>query len=549
MTAHRNPLERGRAAYDRRQWPDAYALLAEADAARPLGGEDLERMSIAAHLLGREEDSIALLERRHHEALAAGDPRAALRAAFWLVSIVMQRGEPERAGGWAARAHRLIEDCPDDCVEQGYVAVLTALQAVGAGDWAAARDHFERGVAAGVQHHDADLETLARHGAGRALLQSDHPADGLALLDDVMVDLTARELSPIVIGIVYCSVLEACLDGFEVRRAREWTAALTRWCEDQPDMVPYRGQCLAYRSEVMRVQGAWPDALEEGRRAYEILSRPPPHPALGPAVYQLAEAHRLRGEFALAEERYREASRWGRPPEPGLPLLWLAQGRVAAAEAAIRHVMDEAQDRATRSRLLPAFVEIALAAGDSASARRAADELSSIGAALDAPLLRAYAAHAEGAVLLSDGKAREAFAPLREAWSAWQRIEVPYEAARTRVLLARVCRELGDTDTADLELDAARWAFERLGASTDLAAVEALITRTPAEPASGLTSREVEVLRLVAAGKMNREIAADLVISEKTVARHMSNILGKLQLPSRAAATAYAYEQGLVREH
>lgn len=546
VTAQHDLVEHGRTAYERRHWSNAYALLREADTVQPLGDQDLERLSVAAHLLGHEEECIALLERAHQEAVAAGEVQRALRASFWLTSNLMELGEYARGSGWAARAHRLLDDCPDDCAERGYVDVLDALQAAGSGDVATAQQRFASAAATAARNGDADLETLARHGVGRALLQSEEAGTGLAVLDDVMVDLTTRELSPIVVGIVYCSVLEACLNSYELGRAREWTASLTRWCAEQPDMVPFRGQCLAYRSEVMRLQGAWPDALAESQQACEILSRPPPHPALGPALYQLAETHRVRCEFAEAEERYREASRWGRPPEPGLPLLWLAQGRVPAAAAAIRRVLDEAADRTARGRLLPAGVEILLAVGDLDAAQVAVTELVEIAAAVDTPLLAAFAARAQGAVVLAEQRPLEALAPLRQSAAAWQQLDVPYEAARTRVLLSRAYRALGDTDMAEVELAAARWAFERLGARTDLAEIERLLGRAPAGPPGGLTAREVEVLRLVAAGKMNREVAADLVISEKTVARHVSNILAKLDLSSRAAATAYAYEQGLI---
>ena len=231
---------------------------------------------------------------------------------------------------------------------------------------------------------------------------------------------------------------------------------------------------------------------------------------------------------------------------PGLAQLRLAQGQTDAAEAAIRRAVDEAQDRITRSRLFAAYVEIMLAAGNIQSARAAADELSEIAADLDAPFLHAVSSHATGAVLLFEGEARAALAALRRAWTAWRELQVPYEAARVRLLVGLACRELGDEDTAEMELDAARWAFEQLGAAPDLARVEALSRRAATKPVGGLTSRELQVLRLVAAGKTNRAIADDLVISEKTVARHVSNIFTKLGLSSRSAATAYAYEHDLL---
>jgi ATP/maltotriose-dependent transcriptional regulator MalT len=276
------------------------------------------------------------------------------------------------------------------------------------------------------------------------------------------------------------------------------------------------------------------------------MAFPATPPSGGAAFYQRAELHRLRGEFAEAEEAYREASRWGRKPEPGLPLLRLAQGQVRVAEAAIRRAVDEAQDRVARSRLLAPYVEIVLSAGDVQAARAAADELSEIAAELDVPLLYAVSAHATGAIHLAEGDTRAALIELRRAWTAWQELDVPYQAARVRTLIGLACRITGDQDTAEMELDAARWVFQHLGAAPDLARVEGLSRKASPKPAVGLTAREVEVLRLIAAGKTNREIASALVISEHTVARHVQNIFAKLGVPSRAAATAFAFEHRLL---
>jgi DNA-binding CsgD family transcriptional regulator len=451
-------------------------------------------------------------------------------------------GEMARGGGWLARARRMIEEGNLDCVERGWLLVPAAIQSFEA-DPTTAHATFGQAVEIGARFGDPDLVAIARNGQGWALIRLGQTAAGAALLDEAMVAVTAGEVSPFVAGGVYCAAIEACQESFDLRRAREWTAALTRWCESQPDLVPYRGQCLAYRAEIMRLHGDWPDAMEEAQRARDRLSG---HPAVGMVFYQQGELHRLRGEFPEAEEAYRQANQWGHSPQPGLAELRLAQGDVAAAAAAIRRVIDETQDRAARSRVLAASVEIGLAIDDVGAARAAADELSQIAADLDAPLLRAGSARATGAVLLAEGDARAACDTLRRAWTAWRELEAPYEAARVRVLVGMACRALADEDTAEMEFDAARSVFEQLGAAPDLARVDSLLRRATSRETHGLTPRELQVLRLVSAGRTNKAIAAELVLSERTVDRHLSNIFTKLRVSSRTAATAYAYEHRLL---
>ena len=545
MSGDTEARARGRECFGRRAWGDAFAELSAADQGAPLDPPDIERLAMAAYLVGRDEDSVAAWERAHHALLSRGDVVRAARCAGWLVFVFLNGGEFARAGGWLARARRLIDDVGHDCAEQGHLLVPVAFQRAFEGDWPNAYEIAGQAAAIGARFGDVDLVTLARNIQGRALIGQGNTADGMTLLDEVMVAVMADEVSEIVAGSVYCSVIEACQEVFDLRRAQEWTAALTHWCDSQPDLVPFSGDCLVHRAEILQLHGAWPDAAGAARRACERLL-PRAQPAVGRAFYQEAELHRLCGEFAQAEEGYRQASRWGREPQPGLARLRLTQGRVDAAEAAIRRVVDGTDDRVARSRLLPAHVEIMFAAGDVLAARAAADELSEMAADLDAPLLRALATHAQGAVLLLEGDAQAAHGTLRDAWTAWQKLEVPYEAGRVRVLIGLACRQLGDQDTAEMELDAAGWVFQELGAAPDLARAHALSRKWAAKPAGGLTARELEVLRLVATGKTNRSIAADLFLSEKTVARHVSNIFSKLGLSSRAAATAYAYEHHLV---
>jgi DNA-binding CsgD family transcriptional regulator len=268
--------------------------------------------------------------------------------------------------------------------------------------------------------------------------------------------------------------------------------------------------------------------------------------AAAQARYRQGEVHRLRGEFAAAEEAYQDASRGGGEPQPGLALLRLAQADTAAAGASIRRAVGEASEPSKRVSLLPAYVEIMLATGNVQEARSACRELEEISAAYQSSMLGAMVAHSQGAVDLAEGDSRAALVALRHAQQLWHELEVPFEAARVRVLLGLACRALGDNDTAALELEAAREAFADLGAAPDLARVDALIRRASPINAHGLTPRELEVLRLIAAGKTNKSIAAELVLSERTVDRHASNLFTKLGVSSRAAATAYAYEHRLV---
>jgi DNA-binding CsgD family transcriptional regulator len=540
-------LGRGREFYARRAWVDAYKSLSHADQATPLGAEDLNLLATSAYMLGRDDDYLSGLERAHRAYLDGGEAVRAVRCAFWVGVNLALRGEMARATGWFGRAQRLLEREERDCVERGYLLVPVLLRHVATGDWEAAAGTAAEAAEIGERFGDADLLALAVHEQGHALVRQGRVEEGLGLLDEAMVAATAGELSPIVTGLVYCSVIAYCQELYELRRAQEWTDALTRWCEQQPDMVAHTGRCLMHRAEIMELQGAWRDALEEARRAVERLAQGALNQvAAGHALYRQGEIHRLRGKLAAAEEAYREASRCGCEPQPGLALLRLAEGNDDAAAAAIRRVVGETTEQLKRAGLLPAYVEIMLALGDVEEAHSACRELEEISARYGSTVLGAMSAQARGAVALAQGDARAALVALRRAWQVWQELEAPHEVARVRVLLGLACRALGDDDTATLELEAARGVFAQLGAAPDLVRVDSLIRRAPPIDAHRLTPRELQVLRLVAAGKTNRAIAADLVLSERTVDRHVSNIFTKLGMSSRAAATAYAYEHRLV---
>jgi DNA-binding CsgD family transcriptional regulator len=540
-----DPLERGRRAFAAQAWAEALDQLVAADAGRSLEIEDLERLATAAHMLGRADDATRAWERAHQAAVRAGDIPRAVRHAFHLVMGFGQRGDVAQAGGWFARASGLVDAIGSDAVERGYLLVPQALRALDSGDPSGAFTIFDEAAAIAARFDDPELSTLGRLGRGQCLIAMGETARGVALLDEAMVAVTAGEVSPINAGIVYCASIEAFQAIFDLRRAQEWTTALSRWCDDQPDLVPFRGRCLVYRAELMQFHGLWQEAIAEAGRAADWLSRPPPEPAIGEARYQQAELHRLRGDDAAAEQGYREASQWGRRPDPGLALLRLAQGDNDAAGASIRRAIDEA-DEFSRPRLLEPYVEIMLAGRDVATARAAADELAALAIRFDATLPRAIASRADGIVQLAEGDARGALATLRRAWELWLDLEAPYESARVRVQLAMACRAVGDTETAELELASARRVFADLGAVRDVARVDDLVARADAVRGSGLSRREIEVLRLVADGQTNREIAGELGISERTVDRHVSNLFSKLDVSTRSAATAYAYEHRLI---
>jgi DNA-binding CsgD family transcriptional regulator len=363
-----------------------------------------------------------------------------------------------------------------------------------------------------------------------------------------MVAATCGELSPVVTGLIYCDAIAACQQTHALDRAREWTMALSGWCEAQPQLVPFAATCLVHRSEVMQLGGAWTEAFEEARLASVRLTHARGGDA-GHAAYQQGEIHRLRGEMAEAEQAYAVATERGRDPHPGLALLQIAQGRVDLAAAASRRVLSTTRDPLQRTRFLPAHVEIMLAAADVSEARRASDELNTLADGFGMEILGAMAQHAHGAVRLAEGDASGAIDPLRHAQNVWQRVGAPYISARIRVLVARAYHALGDVDGAARELDAAEKTFVRLEAAPDVAAVKAVAARTATGPrgdAHGLSAREREVLLLLASGKTNKAIADVLFLSEKTVDRHVSNIFVKLDVPSRAAATAWAYQHHLL---
>jgi tetratricopeptide (TPR) repeat protein len=465
-------LERGRESYARSSWAAAYDALAEAGAAEPLDARDLELQATAAYMLGREDEWMRLLGDACGLHAQSGDVRRAARCAFWIGMQLALRGQMGPATGWLGRAHRLLEG-EGECVEQAYLQMPVAIQREAAGDVDGAAETAAAAADAARRFGDPDLFALAVFAQGDVLARHARMREGLALLDEAMVAVTSEDVHPIVTGVVYCGLILACEDVHELRRAREWTDALARWCEDQTDLLAFTGRCSVHRAEILRLQGAWHDALAEAERADACSEAVANQAAVAKAAYLCGEVRRLQGELAEAEREYRRASRLGLEPQPGWALLRLAQGDTAVAATAIRRALAETSEPLKRASLLPASAEIMIAAGELEEARAACAELERICADCDSELLRAQLAEMRGAIALAAGDASGALGDLRRAFQAWQELEAPYEAARTRLLVGRACREVGDDDAFLLELQAARETFEQLGAAGGVAAVDA----------------------------------------------------------------------------
>jgi DNA-binding CsgD family transcriptional regulator len=534
-------LLQARVAYDRRDWLAAYGGLSEA-AQDEFTADDFSRLATVAYLVGRRNDCVQALQRAYQLHLDSGAVLAAVRAAFWLALVLMSSGEAAVGGGWVGRAQRLLSDIEEDVVERGYVAIHLMYRHIFSNDFGPAQAHAEQVTDYGRRFADPDLVAMGLNAQGRILLYGGHVPEGLALLDEAMVGVAAGEVSTIFAGQVYCSMIEACQEIADFDRAARWTSVLTTWCGEQPGLVTFTGQCAVHRGQIMRMRGAFDEALTEFELAVRRYRDSDSLDAAGLAMAERGDVLRVRGDLAGAAAAYESAVAFGYEPQPGLALLWLAQGRSAAAVAAVRRLLGEAADPVHRSRLLPAAVEVMLGSEADAAAGHAA-ELRSIAASFECASVQARSDHASAAVALANGDAAAALPLLRREAGVWERLGARYDAARCRVLLGRALRALGDDESAVTELTVARRTLAELGARP--AEQEAAMLIRPALP-SGLTEREVEVLRLVASGKTNPEIAALLVLSEKTVGRHLSNIFVKTNVTTRTAAAAFAFEHQLI---
>jgi ATP/maltotriose-dependent transcriptional regulator MalT len=536
-------LAEARELFDAYSWRRCADLLTEADEQLPLETAGLLLLGQAAFLIGDDERAETAFTRAYQRALAADDVPGAVRAALSGAFALEQAGELIRSRAWAARAQRLVEEHPSTGGEAGWLLARAAHELVREQRLAEALVTAREGERVGLAARDADAVVLSRLCIGFALLLGGERDEAVRVYDEVMLAVSSDETSPAVVGLCYCASVAACMVMRDVARARTWTATLDRWCAARPDLGPYRGTCLVHRAQMSTLGGDWAGALDEATTAAQLLRGPP----AGEAAYQLGELHRLMGHDAAAEDAYRRANAVGKQPEPGLSRLRTAQGRADVAIRTLRRLCGEPRPPEDRAELLAALVEAELAEQDAEAALGTAAELRGIAGTLGTPLITALADQAEGAALLAAGTPDAALSVLRRAQRGWTELELPHACAQTRVLAGGCLRALGDAEAAALEFEAARECFQRLGAAPDLAGADRVAGPGPEPAGRGpLTDREVEVVRLVAEGHTNRAIAGRLCLSEKTVARHLANVYAKLGLPSRAAATAYAYDNGLV---
>jgi len=535
-------LAQARADYERGDWRVALDRWSEADPAM-LGASDLFAAAMAAYLTGHA-DAAGLVERAIDAYQAEGDTGGTVRAIFFLAKLLLQHGQSSLAVGWIARAERLADTLPPGAADRGWVSQLRVFAAYQSGAMADAEAHARTVTELGRANGEVNLIAFGLASQGAAAIYSGRVPEGLALLDESMTHAASGRLVPVLLGELYCFVIECCEEVSDLRRVAEWTELLSRWCTAHPELVPFTGQCSLHRGQVLAANGAWPQALDELTSAIDRYRAGGATHPIGRASAEKGDLQLAMGNFPAAEASYQVASEHGHDPQPGLAVLWLNRGALAAAVAAIRRLLAEITHPVGRCRVLPDAVTVLLAAGEVGDAREAARELEGIARSFGCEPLVARAALASGAVEVSVGDPAASLPYLRRARQLALQLEMPYLGGLAQLETARALRALGDDSSARRELAEAHHVFAMLGARPALDEVDRLLA--PGVRPRGLSAREVEVLRLVAVGRSNAQIATQLVLSERTVARHLSNILAKLDVPSRTAAAAFAHDHQLV---
>jgi DNA-binding NarL/FixJ family response regulator len=525
-------LARARQAHAALDWVTAAANF-DAVAAERLRADDLAAYAEAVWWLGRIEDNLRLSAAAYNAFLADSRPADAALTATVLGIFHTARGDEPQAAGWLGRAGRLADDVPE-CTAHGYLLSFTVVEAsLMAGQPVAAVDGARRVQDLGRRTAAPDLVAMGLNGEGRALIRSGHLVAGLALLDEAMVTVLDGQLTPFISGTLYCHTIAACHEISDLQRMARWTDLAERWLSTFPAAVFFGGLCGVHRAQLLLLRGEWAEAEQRALRIVTDLDANRIDYA-AEAWYVVAEARRLRGDPSAADA-YDEAHARGRDPQPGRALLRLQDGDSAGASASVRAAVAAAgTDPLRRAPLCAAAVEIAVAAGRLDDAAVAASELESTAATYATSGLEAMAAAARGAVLLAGDRAEQALPVLREACRRWYELGAASAAASICFRLAEAYRAVGDELSAAAEIARAEATYERLGAP-----------RPVADSPGGLTRRECEVLVLVADGRSNREIGEGLFISDRTVARHLTNIYHKIGVTSRTQAARYAIDHGM----
>jgi DNA-binding CsgD family transcriptional regulator len=539
-------VQAARRAYERRAWADATELFLRADADSELEIDDLEALVWAAGISAQDRVMLDGLERLYAHYSANESHEDCARTAFWCGLRNMLIGEIGLGSGWLQRAAKHAEQTAPDCVQRGYLLLPQVYMHRGKGDYEAAIAFADKAIAFGEKGQDPDLIAMAGSLKGGILFRLGRIDEGYVPVDEAMLLANSQLLSPVVCGVVYCEIVASCCRVLEMGRAREWTSILTDWCRRNPQARAFNGVCQMHRAEVLQLEGNWSEAFAEAERAGDGLRGTTEHTAMANAAYRRGEILRLRGEFDKSDAEYRLAGEIGVDPQPGLALLRLAQGRREEAIAGVRRALETASDMPRKAALLPAGIEIFIACGDLDAAERLCGEMTEIAERFGTEILARVADQGRASLALARGEFGDAVTMLTRARHYWSEFGAPYLVARLRCDIALGCAKLGDSESAERELDAAEAIFDELGAAPDLARIQDMRTGSKATGAGNLTARERQVLALVADGGTNREIADELKLSPKTVNRHIENIFGKLGVSSRAAAVARGLQTGAI---